>query len=117
MKGVWYGFFTSFLQDALDALVKTTKATTLIVAHRLSTIQNADLIIVLEPSATHGATVVQQGTHHELMKDTVGRTQIGGWIGRPVNRTTQHYAEGCSGLLHTKSGRFFWQCRLYIITQ
>lgn len=60
------------VQEALDALVKTTKATTLIVAHRLSTIQNADLIVVLEPSATHGATVVQQGTHHELMKDTEG---------------------------------------------
>ncbi|CDJ62057.1 ATP-binding cassette protein subfamily B member 2, putative [Eimeria necatrix] len=59
------------VQDALDALVQTSKATTLIVAHRLSTIQNADLIIVLEPSP-QGATVAQQGTHHELMKDTTG---------------------------------------------
>ncbi|CDJ59412.1 ATP-binding cassette protein subfamily B member 2, putative, partial [Eimeria maxima] len=60
------------VQEALDSLVKTTKATTLIVAHRLSTIQNADLIVVLEPSATHGATVVQQGTHEQLMRDTKG---------------------------------------------
>lgn len=60
------------VQEALDALVETSKATTLIVAHRLSTIQNADLIIVLEPSATEGAAVVQQGTHRELMKDTTG---------------------------------------------
>ncbi|CDJ37521.1 ATP-binding cassette protein subfamily B member 2, putative [Eimeria tenella] len=59
------------VQEALDALVQTSKATTLIVAHRLSTIQNADLIIVLEPSP-QGATVAQQGTHHELMKDTSG---------------------------------------------
>lgn len=59
------------VQDALDALVETSKSTRLIVAHRLSTIQNADLIIVLEPSP-QGATVVQQGTHHELMKDTEG---------------------------------------------
>ncbi|XP_026194305.1 ABC transporter B family member 21 [Cyclospora cayetanensis] len=59
------------VQEALDNLVATSKATTLIVAHRLSTIQNADLIVVLEPSA-NGATVVQQGTHHQLMKDPEG---------------------------------------------
>jgi ABC-type multidrug transport system fused ATPase/permease subunit len=37
--------------------------TTIIVAHRLSTIRNADKIVCL-----NGGYVVEQGTHDELMK-------------------------------------------------
>ena len=37
--------------------------TTLVVAHRLSTIRNADLICVL-----HNGHIVEQGKHDELMK-------------------------------------------------
>ena len=47
--------------DALSA--RRGKQTTLIAAHRLSTIQKADRIVLLE----HGK-VVQQGTHDELVK-------------------------------------------------
>jgi len=36
--------------------------TTLIIAHRLSTVRNADKIVVLE-----GNTIVQMGTHRELI--------------------------------------------------
>jgi ABC-type multidrug transport system fused ATPase/permease subunit len=37
--------------------------TTVIVAHRLSTVKNADLIIVMDQGR-----MVQQGTHHELLE-------------------------------------------------
>ena len=48
------------VQDALDRLMKTR--TTIAVAHRLSTIKNADEICVL-----HEGSIVERGTHDELM--------------------------------------------------
>jgi ABC-type multidrug transport system fused ATPase/permease subunit len=49
------------VQEALENLMKDR--TTLVVAHRLSTIRNADMICVL-----HEGQIVEQGTHMELMK-------------------------------------------------
>src|SRR5207245_3388361 len=51
----------SLVQDALDRLMKGR--TTFVVAHRLSTIQQADRILVLE----HG-TIVEEGTHEALLE-------------------------------------------------
>lgn len=48
------------VQQALERLMKDR--TTLVVAHRLSTIRNADLICVLDQGC-----IVEQGTHDELM--------------------------------------------------
>lgn len=48
------------IQDALERLSKDK--TTLVVAHRLSTIKNADCIVVLTDQG-----VVEQGTHEELL--------------------------------------------------
>ena len=49
------------IQDALDELCKGR--TTIVVAHRLSTIKNADEIAVVA-----GGQITEQGTHHELME-------------------------------------------------
>lgn len=51
-----------------DALVKImTNRTTVVVAHRLTTIRNADLIAVV-----HQGKIVEKGTHDELIKDPEG---------------------------------------------
>lgn len=49
------------VQTALENLM--TDRTTLVIAHRLATVLNADRIVVLE-----NGSVVNQGTHEELMK-------------------------------------------------
>lgn len=50
----------ALVQEALDRLM--AKRTTLVVAHRLSTVREADEILVLE-----GGTVVERGGHADLM--------------------------------------------------
>lgn len=49
------------VQDALEKLMKNR--TSLVIAHRLSTVRNADLICVF-----HDGKIVEQGTHEDLME-------------------------------------------------
>lgn len=51
------------VQAALDKLVEKGTMTTVVIAHRLTTVQNADKIIVM----AHGK-VVEEGTHSDLIK-------------------------------------------------
>ncbi|KAK9934148.1 hypothetical protein M0R45_021302 [Rubus argutus] len=53
------------VQEALDRVM--VNRTTVIVAHRLSTVRNADTIAVI-----HRGTIVEQGPHSELVKDPDG---------------------------------------------
>ncbi|GLE06650.1 hypothetical protein PINS_up016044 [Pythium insidiosum] len=50
------------VQDALDKVVALQQRTTIIIAHRLATIQKADKICVVS-----GGCVAEQGTHAELL--------------------------------------------------
>ncbi len=53
------------VQEALDYLMQGR--TTIVVAHRLSTVRNADRIVVID-----GGKVVEQGTHPTLMRKRTG---------------------------------------------
>ena len=49
------------IQESLDEL--SQGRTTIIIAHRLSTVRNADMIAVVE-----GEHIIEMGTHKELME-------------------------------------------------
>lgn len=51
------------VQEAIDRLIKLGNCTVILVAHRLSTVINADRIAVVD-----GGVIAEQGTHEELVQ-------------------------------------------------
>ena len=54
------------VQAALDDLLENHRRTTVVIAHRLSTVRKADKIVVLV-NAGQGSSVAEAGTHDDLM--------------------------------------------------
>lgn len=61
------------VQQALDHLLQQRNRTTMVIAHRLSTVQNADQVVVIDSGniveqGTHDELVQQRGVYHQLIK-------------------------------------------------
>ena len=52
------------LHDSIEKITKKKKITTIIIAHRLSTVKNADMIMLLKKGE-----ILEAGTHDELIKN------------------------------------------------
>lgn len=58
------------IQQAIERLAQKGELTILAIAHRLATIQQADVIFVFgEGAPGQGSRIVERGTHHELLRD------------------------------------------------
>nr|CAB3463843.1 unnamed protein product [Digitaria exilis] len=85
------------VQEALDRVM--TNRTTVIVAHRLSTVRNADTIAVI-----HRGSVVEKGSHFELVRDPEGaysqliRLQEASHASKGANYQNKTSTKGDSGI-------------------
>lgn len=52
-------------EEEIDAMLEQMKCTRIVIAHRLTTVMNADIILVLEDGK-----VIEQGTHEQLLRSS-----------------------------------------------
>ena len=105
------------VQDALDSLVHSVaggQRTTIVIAHRLTTVRDADKIVVLgskDASAglaggggsAHGSVVLEQGTHDQLMAlGTKGMYR--NLVGLTKSETKRVKRSASTGSLHSTVG-------------
>ena len=101
------------VQNALDDLVKGGARTTIVIAHRLSTVRDADAIVVLGSKdaaggmagggAAEGSVVLERGTHDELMamKDGRYRSLVG--LGKSKGKASSASSASLAGAGETPS--------------
>jgi ATP-binding cassette subfamily B protein len=68
------------IQESLNEMLETSKATTIVIAHRLSTLLHMDRILVFDQGK-----IIEDGTHRELLKlhgvyKTLWDSQVGGFL-------------------------------------
>ena len=100
-------------KNALDDLVKGGARTTIVIAHRLSTVRDADAIVVLGSKdaaggmagggAAEGSVVLERGTHDELMamKDGRYRSLVG--LGKSKGKASSASSASLAGAGETPS--------------
>src|SRR5699024_3817338 len=57
----------SMVLRSIDAIIEELHCTTVIIAHRLSTVRAADKIFVLQRTSDQGSQIVETGDHDGLM--------------------------------------------------
>jgi ATP-binding cassette subfamily B protein len=75
------------IQESLNEMLETSHATTIVIAHRLSTLLHMDRILVFEQGK-----IIEDGTHHELLKrqgvyNTLWGSQVGGFLPAQMTST------------------------------
>lgn len=71
----------AIVQAALDDIMRAKTRTIVVIAHRLSTVQNADRLVVIDKG-----TIAEQGTHPELL-------QMDGLYARLIQKQLQGFVE------------------------
>lgn len=61
----------SIIQEALNRLISTNRHTTFVIAHRMSTVRNADMVLLLD-----AGRIYAHGTHAQLMRESALYNEI-----------------------------------------
>jgi ATP-binding cassette, subfamily B (MDR/TAP), member 1 len=100
------------VQDALDRLLQTSDRTTIIIAHKLSTVKNADMICVVQEgriaeTGTHNQLIAKQGHYYALVEAQkhVKKTDNSETDSTPSSSTSFHVPETALNTIVTDGER------------